>query len=90
MKLPVFIRPSSVEIGDLVAVTKETGKIKHTVQGRVTKRDYEGGFRVLYVSDGQELFRWHPAHDTGMKITLLDRMPAHQEMLDFDSIAKVG
>lgn len=66
-----FISPASIRIGDTVRAVWKVKDVEHTRTGTVAKREYEGGMRVLYTRQGEELFRWHPAHDKEIRVTLL-------------------
>ena len=71
-RLPRYVKPEQLYIGDLVRVTWETGDTERTITGRIARRDYEGGVRVFTTGDGHELFRWHPANARSFRITLLE------------------
>lgn len=84
--LPRHINPASIHIGDLISVRWTVDDVTMTRRGRVAKRDYEGSYRVLFTAAGHELFRWHPAYDKRVVVTLIEPAPPVQTELDFSSL----
>lgn len=85
--LPMYINHASVEIGDLISVRWKTKDLTHTRMGRVAKRDYEGGYRVISTAEDIEIFRWHPAYDKQVTVTLIEKMaPVEPTLFDMDMV----
>lgn len=70
MKLPRYIKPETIHIGDTVKVTKKTKDAEVSIVGIVANRDYEGGYRVLRTEGEVELLRWHPSINEKNKATV--------------------
>lgn len=79
-----FINPASVRIGDVIRATWKIKDLEHSRTGKVAKRDYEGGYRVLTTAQGEELFRWHPAYDKTVRVTILEPAPVTSAETLFD------
>ena len=77
-QLPRHIKIETTHIGDTIKVESVTGEIIRTVIGTVARREYQGDWRVLYVKDGQELYRYHPELTSRAKVTLLHSAPTRQ------------
>jgi hypothetical protein len=78
-----YVKPETVETGDLIRVTVKDRDVEVAVLGRIHDMQYEGSDRVYYTRAGLELLRWNPHYRFQGRVTLVERMPVAQPVLDF-------
>lgn len=78
-----YIRPETIQTGDLIRVTSKVGDVEISTLGRARHMQYEGSDRVWFTDAGHSLARWNPHYKFPGKVTLVERAPVPQEQLDF-------
>lgn len=73
---PKYVKPETVNRGDLIRVTWETGDASRSIQGVVAEREYQGSSRVLTTADGHELLRYIPGITASTKVMMIKRSDA--------------
>lgn len=82
-----YIRPETIQTGDLIRVTTKTFDRETSHTGRARRMHYEGSDRVWSTEQGQVLVVWNPHYKFQGRVTLIERAPYPQETLDFSFTA---
>ena len=70
MKLPSYIRPETVHVGDTIRVTWKVDDTERTIVGTVAYREYQGASRVLSTASEHELLRYIPGNEPRNRVTV--------------------